>query len=72
VVFRHNDGAIVAEDGTIVGTWTPQTWYKVKVVLDRSSNTYSVWIDGELRAEHLITARRNTEMIDALALNSAV
>lgn len=70
VFFNHDNGKIWAEDDTILGEWEPGVWYKVKVVLDRSTNTYNVWIDGELRGEGLSTTRSDTDLIDALALIS--
>ena len=69
--FNHNNGKIEADDGTVIGDWVPGVWYQVKVVLDRSTNTYSVWIDGELRGEGLSTTRSDTHLINALALVSA-
>jgi hypothetical protein len=44
VIFDHSDGKIKAENGDVLGSWSPGTWYRVKVVLDRRSNKYSVWI----------------------------
>jgi len=49
--------------------YTPGRWYKVKVVLDRSANTFSVWIDDELKALNVKTA--NTYDINALEVASA-
>jgi hypothetical protein len=49
--------------------YTPGRWYKVRVVLDRSANTFSVWIDDELKASNLKTA--NTYDINALEVSSA-
>jgi len=71
VIFDHQDGKIKAEDGTILGDWTPKTWYKVRVVLDRASKTYSVWINGELRGQNLKIKMEHPELIDAIALTSA-
>jgi hypothetical protein len=71
VKFNHKDGKIYSEDGKVLGSWNPQTWYKVKVILNRSTNTYSVWIDGELRGENLRIQRNDTNMINAIALTSA-
>jgi hypothetical protein len=70
VLFNHDDGEIKAEDGTVLGDWEPGVWYQVKVVLDRSTNTYSTWIDGQLKGEGLSTTHSDTELIDALALMS--
>jgi len=71
VIFNHDTGKIEGEDGTILGNWEPGVWYQVKVVLDRSTNTYKVWIDGQLKGEGLTTSRPDTDLIDALALISA-
>ncbi len=66
--FSHEDGKIYAAGPTVVGTWEPGRWYRVKVILDRQTNRYSVWIDGELRASDLPDATRHPEIIEAIAL----
>jgi len=48
--------------------YAPNTWYKVKLVLDRSTNTFSVWINDELKASNLKTAESYD--INALQLAS--
>jgi PKD repeat protein len=48
--------------------YTPGTWYKIKLVLDRSTNTFSVWINDELKASNLKTAESYD--INALQLAS--
>jgi PKD repeat protein len=48
--------------------YTPGTWYKVKVVLDRSTNTLSVWINDALKASNIKTTNTN---INALEVSSA-
>ncbi len=70
VVFDHSDGRIKAENGAVLGTWSPRTWYRVKVILDRQSNRYSVWINGELRGQNIPTSRSDTNRINAIALGS--
>ncbi|MEM4004178.1 MAG: hypothetical protein QXM43_00930 [Desulfurococcaceae archaeon] len=71
VIFDHKDGKIKAEDGTILGDWSPKTWYRVKAILDRRSKTYSVWINGELRGSNMRIRMEHPELIDAIALTSA-
>jgi hypothetical protein len=71
VIFNHDTGKIEAEDGSILGDWEPGVWYQVKVVLDRSINTYDVWIDHQFKGGGLTTSRTDTDLIDALALISA-
>jgi hypothetical protein len=68
VFFDHSDGKIKAEDGRVLGTWSPKTWYRVKVILDRRTNKYSVWINGELRGKDIPTSRSDTNKINAIAL----
>ena len=70
VRFNHDDMKIYAEDGTFLGQWSPREWYHIKVILDKSINKYNVWINGELRGENLSTTNQDTELINALALNS--
>jgi hypothetical protein len=70
VLFNHDDGEIKAEDGTVLGDWEPGVWYQVKVVLDRNANTYSTWIDGQLKGQGLNTTSADTHNINALALMS--
>lgn len=71
VLFDHSDGKIKAEDGTILGSWDPGTWYRVKVILDRETNKYSVYINNELVGENFRTTRTDTNNINAIALTSA-
>ena len=37
----------------VLQSYAADTWYKVKVILDREKNTYSAWIDDVLRAENI-------------------
>jgi len=49
-------------------TYTANRWYKVKVVVDRNTNTYDVWIDDILRGSALST--QNSANIGGLRLGS--
>jgi hypothetical protein len=71
VTFGHTDHSIRAEDGTLLGSWQIQTWYKVKVVLDRNTNTYSVWINGVLKGQGLpLSSPQDSNLIVSLRLDS--
>ncbi len=70
VSFNHDTRRIEAEDGTVLGSWTPRTWYRVKVILDRRRNLYSVWIDGRLAGQNLQTRFADTQSINAMVLMS--
>jgi len=69
VQFCHDTRRIKTVDGTVLGQWAPGVWYRVKVILDRRTNLFSVWIDGRLAAENIYTAG-DTYQINALALFS--
>jgi len=69
--FWHTDLSIRAENEVVLGTWTAGIWYRVRVVLDRQVNNYSVWINGELKGRDLALQNQDTNMIDAIALASA-
>jgi len=43
----------------------------VRVILDRTSKTYNVWINEELRGQNLKIKMEHPEFIDAIALTSA-
>ncbi len=40
--------------------YEPDTWYKIHVVLDTIRDTFSVWIDGELRGKNFKTRFSST------------
>jgi hypothetical protein len=52
VRFDHSAREISFE-GQVVGTWTAGTWYRVRVVVDRSlgNGTASMWLDGTLQVQ---------------------
>jgi len=68
--FDHDTQEIVAEDGTVLGRWAPGCWYRVKVVLNRGTNRYDIWLDGVLAGQQIATIHTDTDRIDALALFS--
>jgi hypothetical protein len=43
----------VSPPGHVLQSYVTDTWYKVKVILDREDDSYSVWIDDVLRAENI-------------------
>lgn len=65
---------VFADDGVVrAGTELPYTisadvWYKVRVVLDTSNNTYDVWINDTLIGENCLSG--NSSEINAFALVS--
>ncbi|MDH7477398.1 MAG: hypothetical protein QHH17_03330 [Candidatus Bathyarchaeota archaeon] len=48
--------------------YVPDVWYKIKLILDRSANKFSVWVNDEIKASNINTAQ--TYDMDALQLAS--
>ncbi len=71
VRFDHASGAVLSEDGTALAYWSPQTWYAVRVLVDRSAKTYNVWINGAQVGSDLALSAQEPDLIEALALVSA-
>ena len=65
VIFRHSEG----EEHQLT-SWTPQKWYHVKVILNRKTNTYDVYINGELVADGIKAEHSDTENINAIVLTA--
>jgi len=76
VAFRSNKYLVVGfindtgvSDYKEIQPYVPDTWYKVKVILDRSTSTFSVWINDELKVSGINT--QETYDINALEVSSA-
>jgi len=67
VVGFINDAGVL--DHKEIQPYVPGTWYKVKVILDRSTSTFSVWINDELKVSGIKT--QGTYDINALEVSSA-
>jgi hypothetical protein len=52
VLFKDN-GTITVMNGIELQTFVTNRWYQVSVILNRTSENYSVWIDHEIVAENL-------------------
>ena len=57
-IFFNSDMTIRAQEGDAVRVITLQPyeynkWYKIKVVLNKNTGLYNVWIDGALKAEDI-------------------
>jgi len=51
-----------------LGSFQADTWYKVKVILNKVTNTYDVWINDELKGQNLKT--KDSQQINAFHLQS--
>jgi len=47
------DDGTTCSGGQVLQSYVADTWYKIKLVMDRNSDTYSVWVDGELKGENM-------------------
>jgi hypothetical protein len=52
LVTFQDDGTITS-GGQVLQSYVDDTWYKIKLIMKRDSETYSVWVDGELKGENL-------------------
>ena len=50
---KFQDKGIISSGGQVLQSYLPNTWYKIKQVLNKQLETYSIWIDGILMAENL-------------------
>jgi hypothetical protein len=48
-----NDDGTICSGGQVLQPYDADRWYKVKLIMDRNTDTYAVWVDGELKAEKL-------------------
>lgn len=51
-----NDDGTVCSGGQVLQSYEACKWYTIKQIMDRTSGTYSVWVDEELKAENLKVA----------------
>ena len=47
------DSGVIASGGQVLQSYVADTWYRIKLVMNRADDTYSVWVDGELKGENL-------------------
>lgn len=74
VIGLGSDGIIYAGDSWnafkyALQPYDPNTWYKVKVILNKTSNNYNVWINDIFKKENLKT--NNAHEISSLEVSSA-
>ncbi len=47
------DTGTINSGGQVLQSYVAGRWYKIKLIMDRNSDIYSVWVDGELKGENL-------------------
>lgn len=68
-LFRHDSSGIDTDDNNIVGNWEPKVWKRIKVILDRQTNRYDIWVDGVKSSSHK-TERQDTYLISSFAITA--
>lgn len=58
------DSGVIASGGQVLQSYIAGTWYNVKLVMDRADNTYSVWVDDELKGENLTVTTTSGPITD--------
>lgn len=62
-IMFADSGFILGSRGEILQSYSPNTWYKVKVILDRTTRLYSVWIDDVLKGQNLVETNDPREIL---------
>lgn len=57
------DSGLIRSGGEILQSYRPYTWYKVKVMIDKTTRVYSVWIDDVLKGQSLVEANNPQEIL---------
>jgi hypothetical protein len=53
----------------VLSSFSPNKWYKVRLILDRSRDTFSVWINDELGATNILTDK--SRRVDTIELGAS-
>lgn len=53
-VTFETDGRILYRGQNFLDSYSPNTWYKVRVVVDKTTNLCNVWINDALKGENLV------------------
>lgn len=70
IQFNHDTGNIITDTGSVIGSWVPGVWYTVKIILDKTTKTYSVWVNGDLKGTTFPVSNKDIENINAFQLQS--
>jgi len=62
-MVRFEDTGFIRSAGQILQSYNPNTWYKVKVVLDKTNTVYNVWIDDVLKGQNLVETNNPQEIL---------
>ena len=70
-VTFQDDGTI-GSGSQVLQSYVADTWYKIKLVMDRNSETYSIWVDGELKGEnmHVTTTQGDSSAYPSIEIDA--
>lgn len=58
------DSGVIVSGGQVLQSYVADTWYKIRLVMDRADDTYDVWVDGELKGENLTVTTTSGPITD--------
>jgi parallel beta-helix repeat protein len=58
------DSGVITSGGQVLQSYFADKWYKIKVIMNRTEETYSVWVDGELKGENLAVTTTSGDITD--------
>jgi parallel beta-helix repeat protein len=58
------DSGVITSGGQVLQSYVADKWYKIKVIMNRDREAYSVWVDGELKGENLAVTTTSGNITD--------
>jgi len=58
------DSGIITSGSQVLQSYVADKWYKIKVIMNRDKEAYSVWVDGELKGENLAVTTTSGNITD--------
>jgi len=58
------DSGVITSGGQVLQSYVADRWYKIKVIMNRDKEAYSVWVDGELKGENLAVTTTSGSITD--------
>jgi parallel beta-helix repeat protein len=58
------DSGVITSGGQVLQSYVADAWYKIRVIMDRDREAYSVWVDGELKGENLAVTTTSGNITD--------
>jgi hypothetical protein len=62
VTFQDN--GVIISGGQVLQSYVADTWYKIRLVMDRTTDTYAVWVDDKLKGENLTVTTTSGPITD--------